>query len=522
MAHDPSQSDIHKVGLSTEIFNTSGEKLQQGLEQIRFLQDQILITDNEKRMYDRAINKIDTNLVEQCNVVNRDYNNVETEFLKYFSANARSDLFWRVINEFETDGDTEYNLICTKLTPGGYSTGYGATVFIVNPENSSREPSLNDADKIWRVPANKYQQEEGPYTFSLTRWYGFNPKEYYGIKVYDEPYQADIGNTLVGSFIGTITSGEATLTIMNPVGAGLSEHLSVGQLIVPEDTSIFTGTVKIAGITTGLVDLRNIESFVGIGETLSWVNILTVDKNALKTIVAPLEDGRYETFEILDDPDNFATQGRNKYSIPKETDPFVVQTVGIMQTSTIGTGVKVALDHSGYPNAPQSWDPNLEGYVVEYSSTGTALAGPVEEPKVGSGRCFWKIGFFDQSSGKGYFPKLGNGNPAEEGDTRTSDDLANVYTDCTGSVTGIDTASLETVSTASSTALENDLTARTTKLDGLNSLREERNQTYSLPIWGMRVGIGAENEVVDRLQTLHRYVDDLTVRNVIDDVSEDS
>ena len=61
-----------------------------------------------------------------------------------------------------------------------------------------------------------------------------------------------------------------------------------------------------------------------------------------------------------------------------------------------------------------------------------------------------------------------------------------------------------------------DVSARTTKEDGLNALREERNDDYSLPIYGMRVGIGAQNEIVDRLQTLQRHLDDLTIRNVID------
>ena len=60
------------------------------------------------------------------------------------------------------------------------------------------------------------------------------------------------------------------------------------------------------------------------------------------------------------------------------------------------------------------------------------------------------------------------------------------------------------------------LSTNATKVDGLNALREERNDDYSLPIWGMRVGIGAENEIVDRLNALQAHLDDLTIRNVID------
>ena len=59
-------------------------------------------------------------------------------------------------------------------------------------------------------------------------------------------------------------------------------------------------------------------------------------------------------------------------------------------------------------------------------------------------------------------------------------------------------------------------TTNPTKVEGLNALRAERNNDYSLPIWGMRCGIGAENEIVDRLQTLQQHLDNLTIRNIID------
>ena len=85
--------------------------------------------------------------------------------------------------------------------------------------------------------------------------------------------------------------------------------------------------------------------------------------------------------------------------------------------------------------------------------------------------------------------------------------------------TALDTAITDAVGIAS--ALETSLRAvnlstNATKVDGLNSLRAERNDDYSLPIWGMRVGIGAQNEIVTRLQILQQHLDDLTIRNVVD------
>ena len=45
---------------------------------------------------------------------------------------------------------------------------------------------------------------------------------------------------------------------MQPVGAGLSEALKIGQIIEDKDLTVFSGTTKITGITTGLTDLIEI------------------------------------------------------------------------------------------------------------------------------------------------------------------------------------------------------------------------------------------------------------------------
>ena len=493
--------------LSSDLFKKSGEDLQKALEQIEFLQDEIVIQDNLKLPYDQAINKLDQDLLDQCEVVNESFNDVETTYNNRIVGLCRTDMFWRVTQINSSVDPVEYSLLCTQLTAGGYDVltkggvvGLGSTVSYLHPAGS-----------VQSYPCNDRIQEELGVGFGYT--FGFDPRNYYGLKYYNEPYSDDIGDTLVGGFIGTITLGSNQLTIMNPVGAGLSEHLSIGQIIVPGDNDIFSGTTKITGITTGLTDLRNIESLVGIGTTLSWVNILTIDNVALKTLKAPKADGTYGSFDIINDPENFADQGREKYSIAKETDPFTPQTVGIMQTSTVGTGVSIALDNSGFPNAPMAWDPNLEGYVIEYDARGTALAGPVEAPKVGSGKCFWRVGF-DK------YPKTSGGGRAAEGDTRTVDvdDIDNMYGNLSACSTALETAITDAIGVSSTkeTTLIGDSSTRTTKVEGLNALREERNDDYSLPIWGMRVGIGAQNEIVNRLQTLQEHLDDLTIRNVID------
>ena len=507
------------MALSSKLFAQSGEDLQTALESIDNLQDQVVIYDNDKVSYDRAIYRLDENLLDQCNVVNVAFNNVETAYNDRIAGICRTDLFWRITNISQSSGDDddEYSLICTKMTAGGYTelsnfwyppddgdgggTEYfGNTLIVLRPDGTRQIFPIN----------NQNERSLGVgYTF------GFEPRNFYGLKYYNEPYSDDIGNTLVAGFIGTITQGESTLTIMNPVGAGISERLEVGQIIQPQNSlQVFTGTAKITGITTGLTDLRDIESLVGIATTQSFVNIITVDKTATRSVRAPLDDGSYGSFEVLDDPATFADSGREKYSLDQMADPFLPQTVGIMQTANIGMGVSLALDNSGYPTAAMSWDPNLEGYVVEYDSRGRALAGPVEPPKVGSGKCFWRVGF-DK------YPRTAGGARASVDDTRTvdADDLSGVYgslSACSASLESAITDAIGVSSTKETTLRGANDTTNPSLVEGVNSMRAERNDDYSLPIWGFRVGIGAQNEIVDRLITLQQHLDDLTIRNVID------
>ena len=492
------------MALASKLFSQAGEDLQLALESIDDLQSRVVIVDNDKLPYDQAIYKLDKDLLDQCEVVNKAFNDVETAYNDRIIGVCKTDMFWRVTQINEQVTPTEYSLVCTKLNGGGYTeltkggvVGLGSTVSFLHPNGT-----------VTDFPCNDRIQEELSIGFGYT--FGFDPRNYYGIKYYNEPYSDDIGDTLVGGFIGTITQGQSTLTVMNPVGAGLSELLAIGQIIDPQDLDVFTGTAKITGITTGLVDLRKIESLVGIAETLSKVNILTVDSTALRSVRAPLDNGNYGNFEVLDDPANFANSGREKYSLSKDADPFIPQTVGIMQTANIGAGVSIALDNSGYPTAAVPWNPQLNGYSIEPS--GVPIIRP---PKVGSGKCFWRVGF-------SAYPRASVGSAAKAAEdaeiTIEIGDIANMYGTLSSCSAALESAITDAVGVSSTkeTALVGDASARTTKEEGLNALREERNEDYSLPIFGMRVGIGAQNEIVDRLITLQQHLDNLTIRNVID------
>ena len=76
------------------------------------------------------------------------------------------------------------------------------------------------------------------------------------MKFYSQPYDKDIGNTLVGEFIGTCNLGSNEITVMQPVGAGLT--FGVGQIIVSVGkTAILPVNAKIVGVgTTAILDIR--------------------------------------------------------------------------------------------------------------------------------------------------------------------------------------------------------------------------------------------------------------------------
>ena len=182
-----------------------------------------------------------------------------------------------------------------------------------------------------------------------------------------------------------------------------------------------------------------------------------------------------------------------------------------MQTANIGMGVSISLDNSGYPAASMAWNPDLEGYSIEPS--GTPI---IEPPKNGSGKCFWRVGF-------SAYPRASVGSAAKAAEDATLtvevDDIASLYGTLSACPSALDTAITDAIgvsSTKETTLIGSNLTNNPSLVEGVNSMRGERNEHYSLPIWGMRVGIGAQNEIVDRLNILQRHLDDLTIRNVVD------
>ena len=104
--------------LSSKLFTQAGEDLQGALEAIDGLQSRVVIVDNDKLPYDQGIEKLDQDLLDQCDVVNEAFNDVETAYNNRIVGVCKTDMFWRVTDINDTVTPTEYSLICTKLSGG--------------------------------------------------------------------------------------------------------------------------------------------------------------------------------------------------------------------------------------------------------------------------------------------------------------------------------------------------------------------------------------------------------------------
>jgi len=500
------------MSIGTEIVGRTMESIQSKLDQIEFFQDEIVKVDDQKSVYDQAIFRLDNNILGEIEVVNRALDDVKDAMQDRISVGCRTDMFWRVtgFNPAEGDDEANYQFTCTQLAAGGYDqVGVGTSVKILNPATNS----------LASFPRNSYgdQQEGRP----QASYFGFDPRNYYGLKYYDEPYSQDVGNTFITAFIGTIALGGNTVTVMQPVGAGTSDVLEIGDQISANKEGVFDATTKITGITTGLIDLRQSPNNVGIASTLQFVNILTVDNASGAEVKSPEPDGSFVTFRVIGDPANVVDTGREKYRFPNspdgttswQKDPYLMQDVGIMKTDTCGIGVSVALDNSGAPDGVQDWDPNLYGWVVDYDNRGRALAGPVQPPNVGAGRCFWPVGFATR-------PIMSGGSPADVGDVRSfieQSDFSSLYETLPTCATQDATVNtLIGISSTKEQEIAGQGTNRINKARAVNGLRKERNE-LNIRIWSMRQGISKLNDEYEELVDLQSYIGITTVKDLLDE-----
>jgi len=314
--------------LTTEMQEKIYKSLDDGYGQVKFFQDQVVILDDEKSSWDNAIFKLDSELFGEIQIVNRAIDDVKDAYSERLSGvgSCKSDLFWVAYNYDDTED--EYDLVCCKINGNGYTdlmAQLGADFPSANLVGESAAgiastffyyilPSSNGIGGIGVLttsPTNSVTGAEQGTTNSFTHdadtWrFGFEPKNYYGLKYYLDPYQKDIGDTFVTSFIGTVNSGSNQLTVMSPVGStgqdpDVSPIYQTGQIVRCDKEGVIVGTNKIIGINTGTADLAQIPTTGAAGVVTtnsSTVNILSLD------IVTGAGVSAFESisFSVLDNP----------------------------------------------------------------------------------------------------------------------------------------------------------------------------------------------------------------------------
>ena len=315
------------MSLTTEMQQKIYDSLDNAYGQVKFFQDEVVLLDNDKSGWDQAIFKVDSQLFGDIQIVNRAMDDVKDAYQEHFTGvtSCRSDLFFVAYNYDDQGDEDEYSLVCAKLNPNGYTdliaqlgrsfpsgnlvgeteidgVGIASTFFYyLNPATGIVTTSpTNAVTGAEQGTTDSFTHDENTFRF------GFAPKNYYGLKYYLEPYQLDIGDTFVTSFIGTVNAGSNKLTVMSPVGStgqdpSVTPIYKTGQIITCDREGVLTEPTKIIGINTGTADLAQIPTTgpAGIVTTnVSTVNILTINP------VAGLAVSAFDStsFSVLDNP----------------------------------------------------------------------------------------------------------------------------------------------------------------------------------------------------------------------------
>ena len=185
-------------------------------------------------------------------------------------------------------GKDVVTLECTKINGSGYrvldsqietnqiTAGIGSTVAFVGstgivtyyPVNKSFGDELIDEGYLDNNPA------VSSVNFINDPSFGFSGKNKYGLKIYSEPYDKDIGDTLVSEFIGICTAGLSEVISMEDIGIG--NTFGVGQLITCDIPGVLFAGTKITGVTTAVFNLRKLR-IPNITSKNTTVSLISID-----------------------------------------------------------------------------------------------------------------------------------------------------------------------------------------------------------------------------------------------------
>ena len=460
----------------------------------------ISVLDAGKEPYRGSIQILDTLLFDETNGINEAINDVGAAYQSRVDVGCRSDLLWRVTDWDPGDGTPanppEWTLECVRIEAGGYegksSTGIGSVFAFVEPNGTGGITS----------------------TVHLTNKVGFATDNYHGLKIFDEPYAANVTDTYVRGGVGTCGFGTTRLYFMSPTSAGTgndptdpSAGIKTGMLIQSNTIGILGGTyTEIVGVETAMIDMRRIDS--GISTDSTEINVLTLETPTIGIASAPQPDGTYVDFIISKDPDSLEVED---WGIPINTPPYTPQTLKMMISSSIGAGTSIAYDNSGEPNVIRTWNqfmlglPDPNDFDVD-----------VTRPEVGAGKSHYLVGF-------GSFPVISGSTAATLGQTKTVEAAEltngslynNVSTTCSTQQTNLVNA------ISARDTLESNLNASMSTFNARlalsNDIREDKNEN-DIQMWGYRSQIGKADEKLNKQQAYKGVLNDTAFLDEINGV----
>ena len=438
--------------------------------------ENIIEVDGRKKPWDDAAKRVDAVLLDQIGSVNSGLTTVSEKYDARITVGCRTDLFWRVTGFTTASGEdpATYDLECLRISNVGYTTstspsaGFGTVVAVLQPGGSITS-----------------------YTDPQVKL-GFVTDYYHAVKYFNEPVTADIGETTVGSFIGTVSTGSTDLTVMAPVES--FPTFKEGQLVICDETGVLSGTRNtIVGVGTTIADLSGI-STAGIGSTVTPIITLNLPTVGFASLPPA---GPLTGFVVLDDPAGITTYG--DYGIEFGSDPFSPQTIGIMSAGTLGIGTQIYYNNTGVTSITRTWNP-------EMSTEGIDMTDMEEyqylEPNVGSGTTYYTEGFTN------YPTTTSGGSTAATVGTAIGgiEDITDMYNSLS-SCAAEDAALSQAISDLNSaeSAFNSDISAFNQSLAATNALRLERNK-FEQRIWGARQAIQAELDEVDEYEALQNHV----------------
>jgi len=422
--------------ISRSLMNSLQSRTQNSEDAVQIHLERIVVLDEAKEPYKVGISRVDKILLDTVDDVNDKINDVNRAYQARIDSGCRTDLFWRLISAHATatpaaagasasrfgstsDGSFVYNYTykCTRLNPTGYpslptptelqtlgglgrqlSAGRGASRGTTQASGLGPSVVGIGTDSVDIVGFGTNGVDIQTREFPLNTLHGLERVDLYGLKMYDEPYTADIGDTHVTQFIGTCGVGTNFVVAMSPINTGGLQNIKSGQLLICDKPNVFVSEAYvITGVGTAIANLSGINT-VSVGVTAVVVPKLTLDANTIGNAFAPEDNGNFVTFTVLTNPNELGNLG-----IGRTTSPFVPQTVKCpMQRSDIGKGIRLEFINNGDPAASPTWNPFMEGEFDPDSNIGSSSQAEVlnnlnrnrvREPRVGAGRVHHRIGF---------------------------------------------------------------------------------------------------------------------------------